>query len=315
MEEVNNLLDLLYTGTAEQTSTLRDLVNMFLIDVDVKVANGDQIKHENDNLIKEDNYIIAQAHSDLEGKEISVQIKPPNLIKKSLVLTQKSKKKTKRFHKKVRENQTSKTIVCTSCGQMFESTKTFKDHNRRTHRIYKKRNIDVKTCHKKKAIVQICVCTKCGEEFSNSPHNKLNLQYHMKAKHGDPSTLLTCRHCGKVSTSKVNLNNHELLHSDPTIPCHECGKLFHTQKNLSRHILSLHTDSSELPVRCTLCSKGFIDSSVLKDHMNVHSGLKPYKCKHCCNVYQNRSNRISHEKKSHRDLHARANKPIWVKKE
>ena len=37
MEEVNNLLDLLHTGTAENNNSLRDLVNIFLIEADKKV--------------------------------------------------------------------------------------------------------------------------------------------------------------------------------------------------------------------------------------------------------------------------------------
>ena len=97
----------------------------------------------------------------------------------------------------------------------------------------------------------------------------------MKTEHGDPSELLPCRHCGKVFATNVALNYHEVMHSNPTINCHRCGNLFHSRTKLSRHILSLHTDNSELPMHRTVCSKGFIDSTILKDHLNVHSELKP----------------------------------------
>ena len=129
----------------------------------------------------------------------------------------------------------------------------------------------------------------------------------MKNQHGDLSELLTCTHCEKIFITKAQLNNHEVLHTDPTINCNQCGKLFHVQKNLKRHILSLHTDNSILPVHCTVCSKGLIDSTILKDHMNEHLGLMPYKCKYCSNVYQNASNRINHEKKFHWDLYTQGN--------
>ena len=44
--------------------------------------------------------------------------------------------------------------------------------------------------------------------------------------------------------------------------------------------------------------------------MNEHLGLKPYKCKHCPNVYQNSGNCMSHERKSHRDQYTGSKKGL-----
>ena len=55
LEEVENLLDLLYTGTAKKTPTLRVLIKMFLIDVDNKDSYQDHEDHkENPLLTKEE---------------------------------------------------------------------------------------------------------------------------------------------------------------------------------------------------------------------------------------------------------------------
>ena len=206
----------------------------------------------------------------------------------------------------IRIHHAVKNIVCTSCGETCADSKAFKDHNHKIHRIYKKRNNDPANYKPKRTSPEPRVCSQCGQEFAKSLYNYQSLQYHIKTKHADISQLLKCKHCGKLFVTKIEHNNHEVLHSDPKIPCHQCGKLFHSKKYLSRHTLSAHTENRDLPVHCTICSKGFINPQILNNHMNVHLGLKPYKCKYCPNVYQNASNCMSHEKKSHRDQYTRS---------
>ena len=266
MEEVNNLLDLLYSGTAEHTNSLRDLVNIFLIEADIKVFNTEQEKKVDKKWMKEENNQFNQpgllpCNGSDKGGYGKFTTKSSRL-KKGL---QKSKNSIMSLKTKLGKNKAFKVILCTTCGGTFANRTNLIEHNRKTHRTYKKRNLYVKS-----------VCTQCGQDFSNSRHNKVNLKYHMKTQHGDISEILICKHCEKIFITKAQLNNHEVLHTDPTINCHQCGKLFHIQKNLKRHILSLHTDNSKLPVHCTVCSQGFIDSTILKDHMNVNLGLKPY---------------------------------------
>ena len=49
------------------------------------------------------------------------------------------------------------------------------------------------------------------------------------------------------------------------------------------------------------CGKGFtIKSSLNKHLMNVHSKLRPYKCRYgCIFAYNDKSNRDAHERKKH----------------
>ena len=60
-----------------------------------------------------------------------------------------------------------------------------------------------------------------------------------------------------------------------------------------------HLADSEKPFQCIDCGKGFMSERLLQDHTNVHTGAKPYQCRHCPTAFQNSSNRAAHEKKVH----------------
>ena len=202
-----------------------------------------------------------------------------------------------------------KDIICTSCGEKCADSKALKSHSREYHYIYKKRKVDLNKCKQIKSTNDPCICTLCGFKIENNIDNKQILRYHIKSNHKDLSSSLACKFCGKLFPTHQQHNNHEVLHSDPTIPCQHCNQLFHSQKYLRTHILTHHVAKSELPHQCETCHKGFISSSLLKGHINSHSGLKPFKCRYCTNNYQNTSNRMSHEKKSHQDLYTGIKQP------
>jgi uncharacterized Zn-finger protein len=69
--------------------------------------------------------------------------------------------------------------------------------------------------------------------------------------------------------------------------CTECGKLFGLNK-IKGHIKSAHTPDDQKKYRCDTCGKGFIDNWKLSDHMNVHTGEKPHKCKFCSASFASR---------------------------
>ena len=42
-----------------------------------------------------------------------------------------------------------------------------------------------------------------------------------------------------------------------------------------------HTAIEDRQFKCTFCPKAFITKICLKDHINTHTGEKPYVCKYC----------------------------------
>ena len=94
------------------------------------------------------------------------------------------------------------------------------------------------------------------------------------------------------------LSRHVEIHNEGlNVKCEHCGRGFKSQRNLDRHILTVHTSDDSKPFKCLQCGKGFLTNSYLSDHMNMHLGLKPFKCE-CGAGYQNKSNLLAHKKKS-----------------
>ena len=92
---------------------------------------------------------------------------------------------------------------------------------------------------------------------------------------------------------------HLKTHAEKIVACSQCDKTFSSKENLQKHVTNVHTENSKKPVHCPKCGKGFISNQVLEGHMNMHLGLKPYKCDLCETSFQNPSNKLAHMKKVH----------------
>jgi len=88
----------------------------------------------------------------------------------------------------------------------------------------------------------------------------------------DKERPFACGYCGKNYLSKQGVDAHITQHHDQNVSlsCEFCGKFFAHQYHLSRHVKS-HTGKDP-----SACNK-----YILKDHMIIHSGERPFKCS-CC---------------------------------
>jgi len=203
-----------------------------------------------------------------------------------------------RMHKK--KHKISPTpLLCNLCGSIFQTEFEYKKHNR-THQNEKTR---VRKPVDNKPVVSnfSCLCNLCGQNFTS----KYKYKAHVNRAHIDPDELLTCPHCPQTFVNVGVLDRHITLHLPPTFQCDHCDKKFHTNYYLKTHVKRKHVADSEKDFVCSQCGKGFANKETLEGHLNMHAGLKPFKCRYCEMCYQNKSNRMAHEKRTHPDLHVK----------
>ena len=129
------------------------------------------------------------------------------------------------------------------------------------------------------------ICEECGSHVTN-------LKTHMNTVHGCAKH--ACPQCSVTFKTTDLLKSHiEWVHVK--VPCSECGIMVGRRK-MSRHISFKHTSIYDRKFKCDTCGKGFNDKAKLKDHYNVHTGEKPYKCKFCTACFASRGTHAMHQR-------------------
>ena len=130
-----------------------------------------------------------------------------------------------------------------------------------------------------------------------------HLKSHIRDFHNEQK--YPCVTCNKEFNSPKYLEQHvQTMHEK--VPCIHCGKLFGIAL-MNRHIQSQHTINEEKRFKCDVCGKGFPVKDKLKDHKNIHTGEKPYKCKFCSACFASRGTHATHQK-SHLGVHRSTSK-------
>merc|ERR1712058_195842 len=104
-----------------------------------------------------------------------------------------------------------------------------------------------------------------------------NINYHMAKEHNHG--VVFCDLCGKKYNGVADLKRHTAnVHVSEKTLCQFCNKQFANKEYLDRHIKTMHTSNGEKPHQCPHCEKAFATKQSLESHVNMHLGLKPYKC-------------------------------------
>lgn len=98
-----------------------------------------------------------------------------------------------------------------------------------------------------------------------------------------------CDICGATFKSEQRVKAHKRqVHVESPEVCHICGILCKNKRGLTLH--QKRHDASNRKFACDECGKAFFSTTLLKQHIRVHTREKPYKCPLCnhrCAIKQN----------------------------
>ncbi|KAM4885974.1 LOW QUALITY PROTEIN: zinc finger and BTB domain-containing protein 40 [Sylvia borin] len=127
------------------------------------------------------------------------------------------------------------------------------------------------------------VCKACDKVFPFCCH----LKVHMKCCQMARGKQIHCKECGKVKSTKKELEKHQLeVHGmvdakkEKRFPvaCDICGREFAHASGMQYHKLTEHLE--EKPFSCQECGAKLVASS-MKNHLWLPTGDWPFMCKHC----------------------------------
>lgn len=83
--------------------------------------------------------------------------------------------------------------------------------------------------------------------------------------------------------SYLNTSNSNGLCTNTKHACEVCKKTFKTQNILRQH-MRIHT--GDKPFVCDICNKAFSQMASLKYHLATHSDARPYRCEVCSKTFK-----------------------------
>jgi hypothetical protein len=169
---------------------------------------------------------------------------------------------------------------CSQCIKTFEKVEALAEHEKKHGLTF--------------------MCDQC--EFVAKSEPKLTQHSHMRhTENPGVAPPSPCPECGKCMSTEAGLKAHrKMAHTSAVCPV--CG-VTRNLKTLKVHMERMHVVDSEKRFHCEDCGKGFMTNQSIDSHrMNNHIKARPYICRHGCEKrYNDRSNRIAHEKRRHGD--------------
>ncbi|XP_049545262.1 myoneurin-like isoform X1 [Anopheles darlingi] len=196
----------------------------------------------------------------------------------------------------------SQIFSCKSCQDVFFDKKTLEKHLK-YHRIGF--HIFCKMCHKgfkhetalythKCAFDSSTLCWICGKLLDTLEKHKRHMEAHM------PEGSWACQLCPLRFSTQTAMNSHEYIHKkDIRHCCDICGVNLSSKRNLKYHQRAVHGGGIEKLHPCNVCGRRFAIPSMLKSHMNTHTGHRPYSCVYCNRVYGSGGDLVEHVAKHH----------------
>ncbi|XP_005113545.2 uncharacterized protein LOC101851472 [Aplysia californica] len=149
-------------------------------------------------------------------------------------------------------------------------------------------NIHISALHTKS---QACTCWQCGKRFNHPRYLRSHAKRHTGEKHH------VCKICGFRFFEAHALRRHEETHKHKTqrqyaYICSKCHAGYNNKTNFVDH-MNKHT--GEKPYACPQCDKRFAYRSMLSRHkVYAHSSARPFSCEFCAKSFRFNSSLAEH---------------------
>lgn len=163
------------------------------------------------------------------------------------------------------------------------------------------------------------ICEKCGKDFARIKYLKKHLITHEEIKP------FTCNICGAGFCQNKEYKQHMCSHTgEREHICNVCDATFICKASLLTHVQNIHLGETrfecdvcmrrffkksslnlhrathfEAALSCQYCSKKFKDTTGLKRHEKIHTGVKNFKCHLCDHAFVQSTPFWSHMEKRH----------------
>ena len=150
-----------------------------------------------------------------------------------------------------------------------------------------------------------CAVQECDHKFKSV----CEWNTHHKAKNSDVK--YTCSVCSKVLHTPGSIGDHKYMHNHKTHICSRCNQGFLSPSHLTQHkhthcrqclcmcfsadclnsfkwpqdLLRHVRNHTAVVLKCKLCTYSNTECHLIKQHQNVHSDVKKFKCHKCPEVF------------------------------
>lgn len=148
-------------------------------------------------------------------------------------------------------------------------------------------------------LMNIFYCCYCSavhvDVFSLSECIRQHLLFDRDELDSASDKVYACWKCDEKFVSYKQYQTHRKFHKEIFI-CDICGKIKYTLQKMREHN-NIHTGLK--PHKCKICDKSFRDPTTLKDHYITHSEIESFLCQHCGKGFKFRQSYQSHLKIVH----------------